>query len=103
MWVALSGVSPAMWEGWTLGHRVCDRSGEGAGVGPDYSRPLKPRRGISLDVRDNGKLHGLLGQQLGSQAAIHHSACQVYARGCKDMNKQPQSLCFLEPFADNLP
>lgn len=30
---------------------------------PDYSRPLKPERGISLDVRDNGKLYGLLDQQ----------------------------------------
>lgn len=71
MWVALSGVSPAMRKGWTLGRRVCDRSGEGAGVGPDYSRLLKPRRGISFDVRDNGKLHGLLGQQPGSHPSLN--------------------------------
>lgn len=70
LWVALSGVNPAMRKGWTLDYRVCDRSGEGAGVEPDYSRPLKPRRGISLDVRDNGKLHGLLGQQPGSYPSI---------------------------------
>lgn len=82
------------------GPRVCNRIREEAGWGP-----ISPGLWSQAELSD--LMSEIMGSCMGSWASNqpgshHHSMSQVCARGCKDANKQPQSLCFLKIFADNL-